>query len=136
VIVVWSPERTRYEAITSYLERNIPKESRWRWDPQLRRWYALSDDIARRLARYAQGAAAVRLAGLSPEEKSALAASAARDSDIEIPSPSGLEYLPYQRAGIAAILSIFGDLPRSPRLGQEGGFTPSRRGVLLADEMG
>jgi hypothetical protein len=35
-------------------------------------------------------------------------ASRALDSDIEIPAPAGLEYLPFQRAGIAYALRKFG----------------------------
>lgn len=42
--------------------------------------------------------------------------SRATDAFIDIPSPEGLEYLPYQRAGIA--------------------FAANRRGTLIADEMG
>ena len=45
-----------------------------------------------------------------------LRASAAEDSDINIPVPDGLDYLPYQRAGIA--------------------FALGRTGTLIADEMG
>ena len=37
-------------------------------------------------------------------------ASRAEDADIDIPCPEGLAYLPYQRAGIAAALRIFGDI--------------------------
>jgi SWI/SNF-related matrix-associated actin-dependent regulator 1 of chromatin subfamily A len=47
---------------------------------------------------------------------STVAASRAADADIEVPAPSGLEYLPYQLAGIAYALT--------------------RKGVLFADEMG
>ncbi len=46
----------------------------------------------------------------------AQAASRAEDADIAIPSPTGLEYLPYQRAGIA--------------------YAASRPATLIADEMG
>lgn len=42
--------------------------------------------------------------------------SKAMDADYPVPSPAGLEYLPYQRAGIR--------------------FAANKRGVLLADEMG
>ena len=59
MIVLWSEERARYEAITSFFERSIPKEERWRWDPDRKRWFTRSDDIAKRLARYATGAAAL-----------------------------------------------------------------------------
>jgi SWI/SNF-related matrix-associated actin-dependent regulator 1 of chromatin subfamily A len=50
-------------------------------------------------------------------------ASQATDADVEIPRPDGLEYLPYQKAGIAFLLR------------KKGGQTPSL-GTLLADEMG
>jgi len=41
----------------------------------------------------------------------AKAASKATDAAVEIPAPPGLEYLPYQKAGIAFALRCFGDLP-------------------------
>ena len=116
MIVVYSESRQRFEAVTSYFERSIPKEERWRWDPAAKRWYAPSEDIARRLKKYAQGAAALRLQAISPEEQAALAASTASDSDLDVPAPAGLAYLPYQRAGIA--------------------YAISRPHVLIADEMG
>jgi SWI/SNF-related matrix-associated actin-dependent regulator 1 of chromatin subfamily A len=55
----------------------------------------------------------------SPEgqaQQAAIAASCAANSDIEVPSPPNLEYLPFQRAGIA--------------------FANSRPATLFADEMG
>lgn len=36
--------------------------------------------------------------------------SRATDADVAIPCPSGLTYLPYQKAGIAFALRVFGDL--------------------------
>lgn len=116
MIVVWHEERRRFEAITSYFEKSLCKENSWRWDNAVRRWWAPSDDIARRLARFAQGPAALRLMDLGNEERAALAASQAQDSDIQIPAPPGLDYLPYQRAGIAYALS--------------------RPSTLIGDEMG
>lgn len=128
MIVVYSEERQRFEAITSFFERNIPKAERWRWDAGIKRWWAPSEDIARRLSSYAQGGAALRLVNLSDAERDAMRASLAHDSDMEIPAPPGLDYLPYQRAGIAYAL-------RTPRQGEEGGQSLSR-GTLIADEMG
>ena len=116
VIVVYSEPRRRFEAITSFMERSLAKENRWRWDPQVKRWWAPNEDIARRLARFAMGAAALRLMDMGEAEREALAASQAQDSHIAIPAPPGLDYLPYQRAGIAYALS--------------------RPHTLIADEMG
>ncbi len=42
--------------------------------------------------------------------KVSVEASRAMDSDVEIPCPKGLAYLPYQRAGIAYAMRVFGDL--------------------------
>ena len=50
------------------------------------------------------------------DDSVAIAESAAADSDIEIPSPDGLSYLPYQKAGVAYALK--------------------RKSCLIADEMG
>ena len=44
------------------------------------------------------------------ERESAIEASRAADADISVPCPEGLAYLPYQRAGIARALEIFGDI--------------------------
>lgn len=37
-------------------------------------------------------------------------ASRATDVDVEIPKPDGLDYLPFQRAGIVYALRVFGEL--------------------------
>jgi hypothetical protein len=51
---------------------------------------------------------------LSPEvvaeQKASQDASRATNADINIPVPEGLEYLDYQKAGIAYCLRVFGDL--------------------------
>jgi hypothetical protein len=44
------------------------------------------------------------------QKKAAKVASRASSADIDIPAPHGLEYLPYQKAGIAYCLSVFGDI--------------------------
>jgi len=50
-----------------------------------------------------------------------MVASRATSADVDVPSPPGLSYLPFQRAGIAYVLNAL-----------EAG----KRGVLIADEMG
>lgn len=42
-------------------------------------------------------------------QNQAIAASRATDADVDIPRPDGLEYMPFQRAGILFILKAFGD---------------------------
>lgn len=73
------------------------------------------DDTARaELAKYNVQASTLKQDLSSKEE--ALALSRATDSDANVPKPEGLEYLPYQRAGVA--------------------YAMRRDGVLIADEMG
>ena len=63
------------------------------------------------------------------ELNSKIAASCATDSDIEIPCPAGLAYLPYQRAGIAFSLAHTNTLiADEPGLGK----TPQSIGVINA----
>jgi SWI/SNF-related matrix-associated actin-dependent regulator 1 of chromatin subfamily A len=62
-----------------------------------------------------------RAAELLGKLSAAIEASEAFDSDIEIHSPAGLEYRPYQKAGIAFAMNAF---------------AAGKRGVLFGDEMG
>lgn len=49
-----------------------------------------------------------QIAKVVEQRQEALAASAATDADIDVPRPAGLEYLPFQRAGIKFVLDAFG----------------------------
>lgn len=77
-----------------------------------RAWWTRRPEAAARLSAYADAEAKQALA----EHLRAVEMSRATDSDIEIPAPRGLEYLPYQRAGIA--------------------YMAKREGTLLGDEQG
>lgn len=79
-------------------------------------WYTQNDNVAVLLINYADEAAHQQLFLDAKAREETLAASRATDADIEVPSPDGLSYLPYQRAGIA--------------------FADARPGVLIGDEMG
>lgn len=49
-----------------------------------------------------------QIAKVVEQRQEVLAASAATDADLDIPRPAGLEYLPFQRAGIKFVLDAFG----------------------------
>lgn len=71
------------------------------------------------LISWRRGERSVFHAGCSAEGKAMTASevqSRATDSDLEIPAPDGLDYLPYQRAGVE--------------------FALERRGTIIGDEMG
>jgi SWI/SNF-related matrix-associated actin-dependent regulator 1 of chromatin subfamily A len=126
-----------FVAFSKYEERDLPKSAGWRWDPSTRRWFTSDPERARRLVAYADEAARAALSLRSAEAEAAIEASRASLATIDVPAPEGLSYLPYQRAGIAYALVKFGDIaPASPLSGGKGGYSPSRGGVLIADEMG
>lgn len=104
----------RWVAVCGYEQRAIPKEAGFRWDPAAKRWWTNKPEIA---AKLATPEAAERLRQQAEQkhklQQEAVVASRAEDAEIEVPAPAGLEYLPYQRAGIAYALRqrrvLFGD---------------------------
>lgn len=109
-------ESQKWLTESSFEERHIPKSAGFRWDPAARTWW--TDDInkARRLIDHADSELVDELKQADQDRRDALAASAAVSADVEIPAPAGLEYLPYQRAGIQ--------------------FSLGKDAVLIGDEMG
>lgn len=110
-------ESDRYIFTCSYEEREIPKGAGFRWDPERKLWWTSRMENAAKLCRYAgDEKVAAELRAMEKQREESLEASRATDADLEIPAPEGLEYLPFQRAGIA--------------------YAKERDGVLIGDEMG
>tara|TARA_Y100000817_G_scaffold73832_1_gene56671 strand:- start:10 stop:1944 length:1935 start_codon:yes stop_codon:yes gene_type:complete len=106
----------RYIARSSYEERAIPKQARFRWDPANKVWWTNEKEKAAKLINFADESAKRALGCFVEEKTVAVVESRATDSDVDLPVPSGLSYLPYQRAGIA--------------------FASSRNSTLIGDPMG
>jgi SWI/SNF-related matrix-associated actin-dependent regulator 1 of chromatin subfamily A len=96
----------------SYEERHIPKGAGFKWDPDKRVWWTKFADSAMGLLRYADSTARERLV----EMHRTLQQSYASTSEVQVPTPDGLELYPYQKAGVE--------------------FMMNRESVLLADDMG
>ncbi|MDA4112100.1 MAG: DUF5710 domain-containing protein [Thaumarchaeota archaeon] len=116
--IVWNRDRFEFQDAPgkrdTYDNKEEIKAVGGRWDPEKKVWYCLPE--------------IQRLAGLrplspsiSPEAKAkfdefeairlaTISASRAVDSAFDVPCPSGLAFLPYQKAGVAFALRIFGDL--------------------------
>ena len=112
---------------SDYEERHIPKRAGWSFNGTRKRWVTKSAGFALKLAEYmdvdvreiADGLLETEneLERIAEEKKQAvIAASRALEADINIPAPAGLEYMPFQKAGVARIMG--------------------RPDSLLADEMG
>lgn len=119
-------EKGLWVANYPYEQRHIPKEAGFWWHGgdcrsycrackaglRLKVWWTFKPEVAARLADDADESAR-ELLGV---HLNAVEHSKATDAEIDVPKPDGLEYLPYQRAGIAYALN--------------------RESTLIADEMG
>lgn len=101
----------RYVATSSYEERGIVKAAGWRWNPATRQWW--TDDKARagQLAEFADDTCP-ELRQVAKDLKTSRSSSL----EIDLPRPEGLDYMPFQKAGIS--------------------YASTRESTLLADEMG
>lgn len=102
----------------TYDERNTAKAAGfwWNFGPYPKQWSCNKLDKAFLLRDFATPEDKSFLESEMAKVKSNLEASKATDSSISIPSPEGLEYLPFQKAGIAYALQ--------------------RENTLIGDEMG
>jgi len=106
----------------SYLYRSARTDNRhaknagFCWSKGQRAW--LTEDVsqAAELIRFADDVARRAIETALVAADATIAASKATDADIAIPAPTGLEYLPFQKAGIA--------------------YCATRTDALIADEMG
>lgn len=87
-------------------------------------WWTASAMRAQKCLEYADDTAREAINESSARRQSALDASRAHDSDIDIPVPAGLVPFGYQRAGVAYAAKRFSDPARKVR------------GVLIGDEPG
>ena len=99
-----------------FASKHLPKDAGFRWDPANKLWWTKDAEKAMKLSGYADDRTLARIMSAVQRLKEDIAASMATDADLDIPSPEGLEYLPYQKGGIA--------------------FSQGREGTLIADEMG
>lgn len=110
---------------STYNERHVPKEAGFWWhggNMYCRNgkckackagvgkvWWTFKPEVAKKLQSYADPAAAKAL----NEYIGKLQASQATDAEIDIPAPEGLEYYPFQKAGVAYAIertsTIIGD---------------------------
>lgn len=111
-------------AQSTFAEKDLCKALGLWWNPTAKHWAVTSDRLAKlqivqlaKLAEYAGDEQTKEmLTARTTERTVAVEASRAVDSNVAIPCPTGLEYLPFQKGGIA--------------------FAAKRPGVLIADEMG
>jgi SWI/SNF-related matrix-associated actin-dependent regulator 1 of chromatin subfamily A len=114
--LIYNEEQGRYDVISGYAEREIPKAAGCRWDGERKRWWTTEAHVAEKLAEFAKEPLKARLLAAVAQKQASLSASRATDAEVALPCPAGLEYLPFQKAGIA--------------------YAMERPATLFADEMG
>jgi SWI/SNF-related matrix-associated actin-dependent regulator 1 of chromatin subfamily A len=84
-------------------EGQAPRSAGFRWDPAKRVWWTKFIEKACKLAAYADATCQKELTDYAAQHDAAVEASRAETvaDDVHIPAPKGLEYLPYQKAGIS-----------------------------------
>ena len=111
---------TKYFTESDYREKDTIKAAGFRWDPAMQCWWTDDPQKASVLGESEHCTVAITaliaIRNALRAEEDSLQASRATDTEVDIPSPEGLNYLPFQRAGIA--------------------YAMSRPGTLIGDEMG
>jgi SWI/SNF-related matrix-associated actin-dependent regulator 1 of chromatin subfamily A len=105
--MILTKKEDRFICLTRYEEKDIPKAAGFKWEPNDKYWYTKDSVIAAKLVGYSDSTCKIELSSLSVTYNENIIASKAKDADIVIPAPEGLEYMPFQKAGIKFALKIF-----------------------------
>jgi SWI/SNF-related matrix-associated actin-dependent regulator 1 of chromatin subfamily A len=92
--------KDRYVFQCTFQEKDIPKNVGFRWDKTLRHWYTFDVHMANKLLSYSDESTLNNINYDLRLKEDSLNSSQNSTSDIYIPHNDGLEYLPYQKAGI------------------------------------
>jgi SWI/SNF-related matrix-associated actin-dependent regulator of chromatin subfamily A-like protein 1 len=116
VKIIWQRNRFEFQEEVRYECYNIRqslKDAGASWDNEHKTWWApLSANLGglREIHPTISSEAMAKYSEQESIRSANIQASRATDSDIDIPSPPGLQYLGYQKAGINFALRVFGDL--------------------------
>lgn len=93
----------RFIAVSTFHEKDIPKQAGFRWDPALKQWWTDSADKASALADFADADIQPALLSKRNERDTARTASRKVITDFVPPAPEGLVYKPFQCSGVEAL---------------------------------
>ena len=118
--LIYDESQKIFIARASFLEKDIPKNAKFRWDPEKKKWW--TDDIlkAKVLAEFADESCLEMFN--TTVNKTIQSIQKWRALKYKIPSPPGQKFMDFQKIGIARMIEILEN--------------PKYKGVLLADEMG
>lgn len=114
--LLFNEKTNTFDLQCGYEDKDTPKSAGFKWNPDSKVWWTSNPDIASELLQYGNSNVIVKIDELKTRNKSAIDESLATDCDIDIPRPEGLEYMPFQKAGIY--------------------YASKRNDTLIADDMG
>lgn len=89
-----------FVATCTFEERFIFKRNGWEWNTKRKRWVTADIRCARNLTKLATGRAMEHIASADSILHQAVEQSWSEGSDLHVPVPEGLAYMPFQIAGI------------------------------------
>lgn len=114
--LTYSEKYLTFDFECTYYDKEIPKNVGFKWNPHRKVWWTDNPNVASDLLQYASAEVFEKIDELKERNKTSIEESQAVESSTDIPKPEGLEYMPFQIAGIDYALK--------------------RNDVLIADEMG
>lgn len=99
-------EGGKWIAISTFQEKDLPKQAGFRWEPALKQWWTDQIDKACQLADFAEEDIRAELTVRRDERDKARVASRRVTTDFNPPAPEGLEYRPFQKAGIEQLCEM------------------------------
>jgi len=102
--------------LCTFHEKDVPKSNGFRWNPQKREWWTNDEQKALKLIQYADEETKQAFEEIKNKKQRAIEQSKELDANINIPGPEGVDYMPFQKAGIK--------------------YCATKRNALIADEMG
>ena len=98
--MILSSEENTFYAIARYEEKDSLKQAGFRWNKDRKRWETTDITVASRIVQCADDKARLLLENVARIRAESLKASRKVSSDFNPPCPEGLEYMPFQKAGI------------------------------------
>ena len=96
----YSYEKNKFIFQCSYFEKDIPKDFGFRWDPKEKHWWTSDVSIAKKAENYADAKCLSEIKNKINELEWSFNASTASSSDFKVPCPDGIDFMPFQKAGI------------------------------------
>jgi len=111
-MILYKTDDNKFVLKCDYEQRELPKSAGFRWDGKDKRWWTDNPTTALAFKNFADDACKHELLDVFKKNEVSLDDSRASDAVIDVPRPEGLEYLPFQRAGIKYALIALGVINR------------------------